>query len=68
MSRMFDAAGLTLVSYETYQMVQDPRIYFDRLFARSPSPLRPDVAKVSEGLPQYVEVPTNEVIACARLA
>jgi SAM-dependent methyltransferase len=64
---LFDQCGLRLVHSEPYFMVQRSAVYLDRLLSRTPAMYKDAFQAAMGGLPDYVEVPTNEVLCVAEL-
>jgi hypothetical protein len=51
-------AGFTVAEYRPYTMMQDSDVYLDTLLRTMPDDYQ---RLVSHAMPQYVEIPTNEV-------
>lgn len=62
---LFKRCGLRMIHIEPYTMFQRKEIYMDRLLSRTPEPYKKAFDDALSGLPQYLEVPTNEVIVLA---
>lgn len=54
--------GVELVEYKPYKMVQRAEVYVDRLLSRTPVEYRAAFDVTISALPEYVEIPTNEVL------
>lgn len=63
---LFDSLGLELVWLKPYLMEQAKEVYVDRLLSRTPEIYRAAFNAALPELPDYVEVPTNEVLVAAR--
>lgn len=64
-AKLFAQAGLQLLHSEPYSMVQARDIYLDRLLSRTPTQYHASFIPVISGLPELVEVPTNEIFVVA---
>lgn len=62
---LFKRCSLKLVEHRPYTMMQKSAIYLDRLLSRTPAIYRPAFQPSLTGLPEYVEVPTNEIFVVA---
>lgn len=58
---LFEKAGIKLIEYKPYKMLQRSEIYVDRLLSRTPSEYIPAFDSCISSLPKYIEVPTNEI-------
>lgn len=58
------ATGFELVSYEPYYMVQHRQVYMDIILRTLPASLKKTVHY--EDMPEFVEIPTNEVMIICR--
>ena len=58
---LFEKAGIRLIEYKPYKMLQRSEIYIDRLLSRTPNEYKHAFDGVKSSLPEYIEVPTNEV-------
>ena len=58
---LFEKAGLRVIEYKPYKMLQRSEIYIDRLLSRTPSEYMPAFDSCISFLPEYIEVPTNEI-------
>ncbi|EJL88533.1 methyltransferase family protein [Herbaspirillum sp. CF444] len=65
---LFEKCGLKLVEHRPYMMMQKSAIYLDRLLSRTPADYRTAFNPTLAGLPEYVEVPTNEIFVVAEKA
>lgn len=59
--KLFEKAGIKLIEYKPYKMLQRSEIYVDRLLSRTPSEYIPAFDSCISSLPKYIEVPTNEI-------
>lgn len=59
-----DRSGLELLAYRPYVMEQDREVYMSIILRTVPDRYKSQI--VFDGLPQFVEVPTNEVFIVAR--
>ena len=57
MEALFSSAGLKMVEYKPYKMIQKPDIYLRSVLRTVPDEHK---AKISHNLPDFIEVPTNE--------
>lgn len=64
MGYLMERAGLRLVSYSPYFMVQHRQIYMDIMLRTMPAELKHTVNY--KEMPEFVEIPTNETIVVAR--
>ena len=58
---LFEKAGIKLIEYKPYKMLQRSEIYVDRLLSRTPNEFKLAFNGSKSALPEYIEVPTNEV-------
>jgi len=58
---LFEQAGIKLIEYKPYNMLQRSEIYVDRLLSRTPSEYKSAFDEGISVLPKYIEVPTNEI-------
>lgn len=63
---LFRQLGLEMCWHKPYRMEQAKEVYVDRLLSRTPEGYRAAFAAALPALPDYVEVPTNEVLVAAR--
>lgn len=63
---LFEKTGFELIEYVPYTMMQRAEIYIDRLLSRTPECYRGAFKNVALDLPEYLEVPTNEIFAVGR--
>jgi hypothetical protein len=66
LNHMFKKTGLELIEYKPYFMLQSSEIYISRLLSRTPLEYKSAFDGVINILPEYVEVPTNEVFVVAK--
>jgi len=59
MEILFKKAGLKLIEYKPYEMIQDSDVYLNILLRTVPKKYK---ELITHQLPKYVHVPTNEVI------
>ena len=62
---LLEQCDLKLVEHRPYMMVQKSAIYLDRLLSRTPANYRSAFQATLASLPEYVEVPTNEIFVVA---
>jgi hypothetical protein len=58
---LFEKAGIKLIEYKPYKMLQRSDVYVERLLSRTPNQYKRAFDFVISSLPEYIEVPTNEV-------
>ena len=58
---LFEKVGIKLIEYKPYKMLQRSQIYVDRLLSRTPNEYKHAFDFGKSSLPEYIEVPTNEV-------
>lgn len=63
---LFEKVGMRLVDHRPYTMMQLSAIYVDRLLSRTPAQYRTALMHGLTLMPDYVEVPTNEVFMVAQ--
>jgi hypothetical protein len=63
---LFENAGMTLVEYKPYRMMQRSDVYVDRLLSRTPVEYRHAFDGAISSLPEYIEIPTNEVFVVGK--
>ena len=63
---LFKDLGLDLIEFKPYEMIQNTGVYLDRLLSRTPNEYRNLFIRDSQCLPDYVVVPTNEVLIVGR--
>jgi len=63
---LFDKAEIVLIEYKPYEMLQRSEIYVDRLLSRTPNEFKQAFDCSKSSLPEYIEVPTNEVFVVGR--
>ena len=62
---LFERCGFQIVDIQPYTMFQRKEIYLNRLLSRTPEPYKKAFDDALPSLPQYLDVPTNEVIVVA---
>lgn len=55
---LFSAAGLSILEYNNYKMIQKADVYLSCVLRTVPEKFQ---KKISHTLPEYIEVPTNEI-------
>jgi len=60
-NKLFEQISMEILEYSPYKMVQRADIYIDRLISRTPSEYKEAFQATISKLPQYIEVPTNEI-------
>lgn len=55
---LFSAAGLSILEYKNYKMIQKADVYLKCVLRTVPEKFQ---KKISHTLPEYIEVPTNEI-------
>lgn len=65
LQHLFDRCGFEILYEEPYWMHQRSEIYLNRLLSRTPSAYRAAFTAALAELPDYVEVPTNEILVVA---
>lgn len=63
--QLFARIGMTVVAKVPYMMVQASEVYMDRLLSRTPEVYRPAILPSIEDMPDFIEVPTNEILVVA---
>lgn len=64
--KLFEKAGIKLIEHTPYKMLQRSDIYIDRLISRTPNEYKKAFQSTISGLPEYVEVPTNEIFVIGK--
>lgn len=64
--KLFERLGIEIIEYMPYKMVQRSDIYINRLISRTPGEYREAFQATISRLPQYIEVPTNEIFVVGR--
>ncbi|MBV8046974.1 MAG: class I SAM-dependent methyltransferase [Paludibacterium sp.] len=67
LNQLFNQCGLDVICHEPYFMYQRSEIYLDRLLSRTPAAYQAAFSHVTDNLPEYVKVPTNETFVVAQL-
>lgn len=63
--RLFESCGMNVVSFAPYYMLQHKDVYLNRLLSRTPEHYQEAFQCTLTNLPNYVEVPTNEILVVA---
>jgi Methyltransferase domain len=63
---LFKRNGIELLEYNPYKMMQKSEVYADRILSRTPSEYKQAFNAAAKLLPEYVEIPTNEVFVVGR--
>ena len=58
--------GLEILEYNPYIMIQNSEVYIERLISRTPEKYRESFRIAINTLPEYIEIPTNEVFIVGR--
>lgn len=64
--KLFQKIGIEIIEHIPYKMVQRSDIYIDRLTSRTPSEYKVAFQSTISSLPEYVEVPTNEIFVVGK--
>ena len=63
---LFKKIGLEILEYNPYIMIQNSEVYIERLISRTPEKYRESFRIAINTLPEYIEIPTNEVFIVGR--
>jgi len=62
---LFEQLDMRVIVHRPYRMEQRSEVYLDRLLSRTPEQYRTAFTSALSMLPEYVEIPTNEVFVVA---
>lgn len=68
LTTLFNKFQMHMELITPYSMFQLSDVYLDRLLSRTPNDIAREIVKNTHSLPKIVEIPTNELIAVARLS
>lgn len=63
---LFERTGIQLIEYQPYKMIQRSEVYVDRLLSRTPTEYKSAFSCATSALPEYIEIPTNEVLVIGK--